>query len=180
MCAITEFIDRTPLRPSDRVRLEHMTRCIAHRGPDAEAFYLNGFAALGHRRLKIIDLASGQQPLFYEDGPVVVLLNGENYDFLKFKTELEAKGHVFDTHCDTEIIVHAFEEYGTECPKKVHGMFPFAVYDSKAKQVFMARGRVSKKPLYYPEEDGRSLFFPDVMSLLKGIRRQARLQPRPD
>src|SRR5690349_11301344 len=129
MCGIAGFIDRKPLAPADKALLESMTRCIAHRGPDAEGFFFDGPVAFGHRRLKIIDLSSGQQPLFNEDGSVVVVFNGEIYNFLEIKSDLEAKGHSFKTHCDTEVIVHAWEEYGTECPKLFRGMFAFALYD---------------------------------------------------
>ncbi len=102
---------------------------MTHRGPDAEGYFVRGHVALGHRRLKIIDLEGGKQPLFNEDDSIVVVYNGEIFNFQQIKAELEAKGHRFRTHSDTEVIVHAYEEYGDACPTHFRGMFAFAVYD---------------------------------------------------
>jgi asparagine synthase (glutamine-hydrolysing) len=153
----------------DQSLLERMTRTLAHRGPDAEGLFVHENVGLGHRRLSIIDLSSGQQPLFNEDGTVVVVYNGEIYNFKETKAELEALGHVFRTHCDTEVIVHAYEQWGASCPSKFRGMFAFAVFDRKTGDVFLCRDRVGVKPLYYAIEDGRLLFASEIKAILPGL-----------
>lgn len=156
----------------DRALLERMTRSMAHRGPDDQGVFVHENVGLGHRRLSIIDLSSGHQPLFNEDGTVVVVYNGEIYNFREIKTELEARGHVFKTHCDTEVIVHAYEQWGADCPNKFRGMFAFAIYDLKTGDVFLCRDRVGVKPLYYTVEDGRLLFASEIKAILPALARK--------
>jgi len=135
-----------------------MLDAIRHRGPDDEGIYLGTQVALGHRRLSIIDLKSGHQPLSNEDGTVWIVFNGEIYNFKELRTWLLTKGHVFRTHSDTEVIVHLYEELGPRCLEKLRGMFAFAIWDERKKTLFLARDRVGIKPLYYCQT-GKSLVF---------------------
>ena len=121
----------------------------AHRGPDGEGLHLEPGVGLGHRRLSIIDIATGQQPLYNEDGSVVVVFNGEIYNYQELIPELQALGHVFHTRSDTEVIVHAWEAWGERCVDRFRGMFAFALYDRNRETLFMARDRLGVKPLYY-------------------------------
>jgi asparagine synthase (glutamine-hydrolysing) len=137
----------------EREQVERMNACIVHRGPDEEGVWAKGPVAIAMRRLSIIDLACGQQPMSNEDGTVWIVFNGEVYNFHDLRQRLEAKGHKFRTHSDTEAIVHAYEEWGEECPKYLRGMFAFAIYDMRGGHgnsvLFLARDRVGKKPLLY-------------------------------
>ena len=146
-----------------------MTRTLAHRGPDEEGYFINdkGFVGLGHQRLSIIDLATGQQPLSNEDGTVWISFNGEIYNYQDLIRELEAKGHIFRTRSDTEAIVHAYEEWGTDAVKKLRGMFAFAVWDENRQQLWLARDRVGKKPLYYLDDPGRFVFASEIKAILQ-------------
>lgn len=143
---------------------------MTHRGPDAEGYFVHGHVALGHRRLKIIDLEGGKQPLFNEDDSVVVVFNGEIFNFQQIKTELESKGHRFRTHSDTEVIVHAYEEYGEACPTRFRGMFAFAVYDIARDRLLLARDRLGIKPLYYHVDGERLLFASEVKPILHALQ----------
>ena len=139
---------------------------MIHRGPDAEGFFVTEHVALGHRRLKIIDLEGGKQPMFNEDESIVVVFNGEIFNFVQIKAELEAKGHRFRTHSDTEVIVHAYEEYGELCPTHFRGMFAFAVYDIARNRLLLARDRLGIKPLYYHFDGERLLFASEIKPIL--------------
>ena len=121
----------------------------AHRGPDGDGVFLAPGVGLGHRRLSIIDVATGQQPLFNEDGSVVVVFNGEIYNYRELIPELQALGHVFHTRSDTEVIVHAWESWGEACVDRFRGMFAFALYDDNTETLFLARDRLGVKPLFY-------------------------------
>lgn len=136
-------------RTFDRALLTRMTDAIAHRGPDESGVHLERHVALGHRRLSIIDIATGQQPLFNEDGSVAVVFNGEIYNFQELVPELQAAGHVFHTNSDTEVIVHAWEQWGETCVERFRGMFAFALWDRNRRTLFLARDRMGVKPLYY-------------------------------
>src|SRR5688572_10010386 len=154
MCGIAGFIDMWdsgPPRATEKRAsiLDRMCRTMTHRGPDDQGTQLTPGVALGMRRLAIIDLVSGHQPISGEDGSVTVVFNGEIYNFQELKLELEARGHTFKTHSDTEVIVHAYEESGSECVHGMRGMFAFAIWDEKARALFIARDRAGKKPLYY-------------------------------
>ena len=135
-----------------------MLGTIRHRGPDDEGVYVGSQVTLGHRRLSIIDLSGGHQPLSNEDGTVWIVFNGEIYNFNELRTLLISKGHVFKTRSDTETIVHLYEEFGPQCVEKLRGMFAFAIWDEKKKALFLARDRVGIKPLYY-SQNGKSLVF---------------------
>lgn len=146
MCGIAGYVGER-----DDELLRRMTDSLTHRGPDAGGYYGHGLVSLGHRRLSIIDLSQGQQPLFNEDRTVVVVYNGEIYNFRPLRDELVARGHRFATHTDTECIVHAYEEWGTACVERLHGMFAFVLYDQNRQRLFGARDRLGKKPLYFYE-----------------------------
>jgi asparagine synthase (glutamine-hydrolysing) len=152
-----------------------MADAITHRGPDDEGFYASGQIALGFRRLSIIDLSGGHQPLSNEDGTVWVVFNGEIYNYQSLRQDLITRGHVFKTNSDTEVIVHLYEEYGRDCVPKLRGMFAFALWDSFAKTLFMARDRVGIKPLYYHIAKDFLSFGSEIKALLSdpSIHREA-------
>src|SRR5271155_207110 len=126
-----------------------MADAIKHRGPDDEGYYCSGPVGLGFRRLSIIDLNTGHQPISNEDGTVWIVFNGEIYNYQELREFLLAKGHVFKSQTDTETIVHLYEEFGEACVEKLRGMFGFAIWDERQQTLFMARDRIGIKPLYY-------------------------------
>lgn len=165
MCGISGILD-TGSAP-ERALIEKMNRIMEHRGPDGEGYHLDGPVALGHRRLSIIDLSGGAQPLSNEDDSVWITFNGEIYNFPALREELLALGHRFRTRSDTETIVHAWEEWGEDCPKRLRGMFAFAIWDKRRKVLFLARDRMGKKPLYYYSDGKRFLFASEIKALLQ-------------
>ena len=167
MCGIAGIYHEHADRSVDPDLLERMNTAIAHRGPDGAGTHRGGGIGLAHRRLAIIDRAGGRQPLFNEDGTVAVTYNGEIYNFQELFQELRARGHVFRTHCDTEAIVHAWEEWGEACVTRFRGMFAFAIWDDRAQTLFLARDRLGIKPLYYaPLADGTLVFGSELKSVL--------------
>src|SRR5436853_157718 len=143
--------------------LRRMTDVLAHRGPDGEGHYLDGPLGLCHRRLAIIDLSpAGHQPMANETGNVVVTYNGEIYNFQKLRIELEARGHQFHSKTDTEVIVHAYEEWGDECVRRFNGMFAFAIWDKPNQRLFLARDRYGIKPLYWHFRNGTLIFASEI------------------
>jgi len=167
MCGIAGIVDIVGQQPIDSALLHRMTDRLAHRGPDGSGFYITHGVGFGHRRLAIIDVAGGQQPLFNEDGTVSITFNGEIYNYQELMAELERKGHRFKTRSDTEVIVHAWEEWGEATVNRLRGMFAFAVWDENRKTLFLARDRFGKKPLYYSVlGDGRLLFASEMKALL--------------
>ncbi len=167
MCGITGIIDLRGRRSFEATVLQRMNEAIHHRGPDEAGLHLAPGVALGHRRLSIIDLATGQQPLFNEDGSVVVVFNGEIYNFQSLVPELEALGHVFRTHSDTEVIVHAWEAWGEDCVNRLRGMFAFVLWDENRQTLFVARDRLGVKPMYYALlPDGQFIFGSELKALL--------------
>ena len=168
MCGIVGIVDLEGSRGIDRDQLARMNSVQLHRGPDEGDVYIEPGVGLGHRRLAIIDLSSGQQPLFNEDRSVVVVYNGEIYNYAGLVAELQAAGHTFRTHCDTEVIVHAWEEWGADCVRRFNGMFAFALWDRNRQTLFLGRDRLGKKPLYYARlADGRLIFASELKSLLE-------------
>lgn len=167
MCGLVGIFDCWRTRPIDGRVLQAMNDAVQHRGPDDGRVFQERGIGLGHRRLAIIDLAAGQQPLFNEDGSVCVVYNGEIYNFREIARELTELGHVFRTHCDTEVIVHAWEAWGADCVTRFRGMFAFAVYDANHQCVFLGRDRLGIKPLYYSFlNDGRLIFGSELTPLL--------------
>ena len=166
MCGITGIIDLTFQRDINRTLLNDMNETQYHRGPDESGLHLEKGIGLGHRRLSIIDLSSGQQPLFNEDKSVVVTYNGEIYNFQDLAQELKACGHTFRTHSDTEVIVHAWEEWGESCVKRFRGMFAFAIWDRNQQTLFLARDPLGKKPLHYAKlSDDHFIFSSELKAL---------------
>src|SRR6187431_653475 len=167
MCGITGIFDARGARPIARVTLHRMNESQHHRGPDEGSLHIEPGLGLGHRRLSIIDVSNGQQPIFNEDGSVVVIYNGEIYNYQELISELLALGHVFRTKSDTEVIVHAWESWGEDCVKRFRGMFAFALWDRNKKTLFLARDRLGVKPMYYAVlDDGMLLFGSELKSLL--------------
>ncbi|CAN5854369.1 amidotransferase 1, exosortase A system-associated [soil metagenome] len=170
MCGIAGFISKEKNAPvGERGQLlDEMCRVITHRGPDEQGTIVKDRAALGMRRLSIIDLKTGQQPIFDCAGNLAIVFNGEIYNFLELKSDLEKRGHKFKTHSDTETIVHAFEEFGTDCLKHLRGMFAFAIYDFRDESLFIARDRVGKKPLFFSKtKQGNFVFGSELKSLIE-------------
>jgi asparagine synthase (glutamine-hydrolysing) len=167
MCGITGVFDTRGRRDIDRDLISRMNEAQHHRGPDEGGVLIEPGVGLGHRRLSIIDLATGQQPLFNEDCSVAVIFNGEIYNFQELIPELVALGHVFHTRSDTEVIVHAWEAWGADCVKRFRGMFAFALYDRNRETLFLARDRLGVKPLHYALlPNGQLLFGSELKSLL--------------
>src|SRR5712692_4531861 len=156
MCGIAGIFDLRGRAEIDRGLLRRMTGNLEHRGPDGDGFHHGPGIGLGYRRLAIIDLAGGNQPLYNEDGMVCVVFNGEIYNFQPLIAELIALGHFFSSRSDTEVIVHAWEEWGEACLDRFNGMFAFALWDQRREVLFLARDRLGEKPLYYAFlNDGR-------------------------
>lgn len=168
MCGITGFIskDRNVSIEQRTELLDKMCASIKYRGPDEQGMLVRERAALGMRRLSIIDIKTGQQPIFSDDGNLAIIFNGEIYNFRELRTELTSLGHKFKTNSDTEVIVHAYEEFGTDCLKKLRGMFAFAIWNFREEKLFIARDRVGKKPLFYGLTDKGSFVFGSELKTL--------------
>ena len=166
MCGIAGIVSLEG-KPVFEREVRDMCMSIAHRGPDDEGYYFGTGVGLGMRRLSIIDVASGRQPVRNEDGTVWVVFNGEIYNFRELRRKLEGCGHVFYTHTDTETIVHLYEEYGKRLVEHLRGMFAFALWDERKRQLLIARDRVGIKPLYYAETGGRLVFASELKSILQ-------------
>ena len=179
MCGIVGFIHPSPDAPIDRRALKEALRLIAHRGPDGEGVFIGKGAALGHRRLSIVDLENGAQPMFNEDGAIAVAFNGEIYNHAALRAELRAHGHRFATRCDTEVIVHGYETWGQGVFTRLRGMFAIAIWDSRRRRLLLARDRVGIKPLYWTRDDrsGALLFASEIKSLFAfdSVPRRARI-----
>jgi asparagine synthase (glutamine-hydrolysing) len=167
MCGITGIFDTRGTRAVHVPSLQRMNDSQHHRGPDEGSVHVEPGVGFGHRRLSIIDIATGQQPLFNEDGSVAIVFNGEIYNYQELIPELQSLGHVFHTKSDTECIVHAWEQWGAECVQRLRGMFAFVIWDRNRQQLFMARDRLGVKPLYYALlDDGTLLFGSELKSLM--------------
>lgn len=162
MCGIVGLV--TKKEKENTIKL--MSDRIKHRGPDGDGYFIDGDVALGHRRLSIIDLSSGDQPMFNEDGSVVTVFNGEIYNYQELKEELIALGHDFKTKSDTEVLVHGYEEWHTDLPKHLRGMFAFAIYDKNKNEVFLARDNFGIKPLYYAKMNDTFMFASEIKAFL--------------
>lgn len=193
MCGITGVVHWDGRDVEPRV-LEGMATTLVHRGPDEHGFYFNrkmpaagiekrehtrarSSVGLAHRRLSIIDLSTGQQPLCNEDGTVWIVFNGEIYNFLQLKSELVERGHQFRTNSDTEAIVHAYEEWGAKCLPRLNGMFAFAIWDTRQEQLFLARDRIGKKPLYYYSGNDTLIFGSELKAMLAYPGLETQLDP---
>ncbi len=165
MCGICGLISLKG-QPVTVETLKKMNDTLIHRGPDDEGFYIHENVGLGHRRLSIIDLNSGHQPIHNETESIWIVFNGEIYNFLELRPELEKKGHIFYTKTDTEVIIHLYEEYGEKCVEHLRGMFAFALWDKQKEQLFMARDRLGKKPLYYYHDENVFAFGSEIKAIL--------------
>jgi asparagine synthase (glutamine-hydrolysing) len=159
-------------------RAEQSTDTLSHRGPDERGTVLHCNVFLGMRRLSIIDLSGGQQPMYNEDQTCCVVFNGELYNFLDLKPELESRGHFFRTRSDTEVVLHAYEEWGFDCLRRFNGMFAFAIWDERASHLFLARDRIGEKPLYYYHDGKRLIFGSEIKAILTDPVVPRRLNPR--
>ena len=165
MCGIVGIV-RNDGKPVDEQLLSRMNNAIRHRGPDDDGFYVNGSVGLGMRRLAIIDLKGGAQPIHNQDRSSWIVFNGEIYNYLELREKLEKLGHTFYTNSDTEAIVHAYDQFGVDCPKHLRGMFAFAIWNERSQELFLARDRVGKKPLLYAHVNGQLSFASEFSALL--------------
>jgi asparagine synthase (glutamine-hydrolysing) len=166
MCGIAGMVNGNTAAPADRPRLECMGRALAHRGPDDEGFYLSGPVGLAHRRLSIVDLKDGHQPISNEDGSLWLVFNGEIYNHRALRAWLKGRGHCYRTRSDTETILHLYEEYGPRAVEELWGMFAFAIWDERKRELFMARDRLGVKPLYYVHAENGSFYFASEIKAL--------------
>ena len=157
MCGIAGFVNDMPIDVKCPV-LKRMTDIIAHRGPDSEGSYVDEHAALGHRRLSIIDLGGSSQPIYNEDRTLVITYNGEIYNYQPLREELLALGHTFATEGDTEVILHGYEQWGADVLKRLRGMFAFVIWDTKTRTLFGARDHFGIKPFYYAQMNGTFMY----------------------
>src|SRR2546425_4351519 len=178
MCGIAGFIDMQRSRESAAQLIDHMCKIIRHRGPDDQGVWTGDGVALGMRRLAIIDVAGGQQPIFNEDRTVAVVLNGEIYNFRELRSDLIRRGHRFRSHADTEVLVHLYEDFGEEMLDHLRGMFAFAIWDARRRQLFCARDRVGKKPLFWARRGSRFWFASEIYALLRDPELDA--EPNPE
>ena len=165
MCGIAGFVT---VQPSDSPSiLERMTDTIRHRGPDDSGFYRDPWASLGFRRLSIIDVAGGHQPMANEDASLFIVFNGEIFNHAALRPSLEQAGHRYTTRSDTETILHSYEQYGPDCVLRLRGMFAFAIWDKNSRKLFCARDRLGKKPFYYYWDGRLFAFASEIKALLE-------------
>ena len=178
MCGICGVTYHEKDREVSEAQIKAMCDVVRHRGPDDQGWYVKGNVGIGMRRLSIIDLTTGHQPIGNEDGSVWIVFNGEIYNYQDLRAELETKGHKFRTNSDTEAIVHAYEEYGEDCPVKLNGMFCFAIWDERRHSLFIARDRLGIKPLYYYQDSNLFAFGSELKSILQipGVPREVDVQ----
>lgn len=166
MCGICGIFDKTG-KSIDQNLLNRMMSLLQHRGPDGEGQFIDTEVGLGHRRLSIIDVEGGDQPIGNEDGSLQIVFNGEIYNFVELRKELKASGHNFKTRSDTEVIIHAYEQWGEDCVNRFNGMFAFALWNSRRRELFMARDHLGIKPLYYVDLGDRIIFASEIKALLQ-------------
>ena len=164
MCGIAGIV-RDDGSDVDQTLVAGMCTAIRHRGPDDDGFYFAAGVGLGMRRLAIIDLKSGQQPIHNQDRTAWIVFNGEIYNYRELRGKLEKLGHSFYTNSDTEAIIHAYDQYGPDCPSHLRGMFAFAIWDERTQELFIARDRVGKKPLLYAQVNGQFIFGAEFSAL---------------
>lgn len=177
MCGIVGILDRTGQTPIDSELLKRMTACLIHRGPDDDGYYIENNLGFGFRRLSIIDLSGGVQPMFNEDKSIALVCNGEIYNYRELRREMEQKGHSFASDCDVEVILHLFEEEGTAFIRRLNGQFAFALFDIKAEKLIVARDQTGIAPLFYSQTGSHFIFSSEIKAILKhpGIKREVNL-----
>lgn len=166
MCGIVGFVDRSNTTQKEQV-IKEMMDTIVHRGPNSSGQFIDEGVALGFRRLSIIDLEGGSQPIYNEDETKIITFNGEIYNYQSIREDLIAKGHIFRTHADTEVLLHGYEEYGVELLQKIRGMFAFVIWDTEKQELFGARDHFGIKPLYYAQMNGTFMYGSEIKSFLK-------------
>jgi asparagine synthase (glutamine-hydrolysing) len=166
MCGICGILNYQSKERIGQEELERMSQTISYRGPDDNGYYLDNQIGLAHRRLSIIDLAGGRQPIFNEDKSIVLVFNGEIYNYQELSVSLIAKGHNFSTHTDAEVIIHLYEELKEECVRELRGMFAFALWDKRAEKLILVRDRVGIKPLFYAFDGTRLVFASEIKGIL--------------
>src|SRR5438067_4445030 len=177
MCGIAGQFNFQRGEPVKRETIVRMARSIAHRGPDDEGYYVAGPLGLGFRRLSIIDLAGGHQPMSDQEESVWVVFNGEIYNFLELRRELEAFGHVFQTKCDTEAIVHGYKQWGDEVLNRLNGMFGLAIWDARQKRLILARDPFGIKLIYYKVDADRMYFGSEIRSVAAATNERVDVDP---
>jgi len=168
MCGIVGIVKLNQRETVDEARLKRMRDVLRHRGPDGEGLWIEGPVGLGMRRLAIVDVAGGRQPMANEDGTVWIVYNGEVYNHADLRPELEQRGHRYRTRSDTETILHLYEENGERCVERLQGMFAFALWDQKRRRLLLARDRLGIKPLYYAWTDHELVFASEIKAILAG------------
>jgi asparagine synthase (glutamine-hydrolysing) len=166
MCGITGIFHLETERIADPLRIKRMTDLINYRGPDGEGFYFNQNLALGHRRLSIIDLSTGKQPMYSDDKAIALVFNGEIYNYIELREELKKFGYIFRTNSDSEVIIKAYQKWGIECQNKFNGMWAFALWDESKQQLLLSRDRIGEKPLHYTIFDNTLIFGSEIKSIL--------------
>lgn len=177
MCAIAGILNLADASAPSEAALRQMLAMVRHRGPDQFGIYLSDQVALGNARLSIVDLSGGQQPIANEDESLWIVFNGEIFNHIELRADLEAKGHQFTTHCDTEVILHLYEEYGPECLRQLNGQFAIAIWNERDRSLFLARDRVGVRPLFYTQAGGSLIFASEIKSILTDARVKAELDP---
>src|SRR5918996_3199385 len=166
MCGIAGIASIDGLGADAAPRAIRMRDILTHRGPDEAGLHVDAYAALAHRRLSIVDLSTGQQPASNEDGTVWIVYNGEIYNHTEIRHDLEGRGHRYRTTCDTETIVHAYEEWGDQCVHRLRGMFAFAIWDAPKRRLLLVRDRLGIKPLYWTRAGDTLLFGSEIKAIL--------------
>lgn len=177
MCAIAGILNLAEATAPTEGALRQMLAMVRHRGPDQFGIYLNDGVGLGNARLSIIGISTGQQPITNGDGSLWIVLNGEIFNYVELRADLERRGHKFETECDTEVVLHAYEEYGPDCLKLLNGQFAFAIWNENDRSLFLARDRVGKRPLFYTENRGRLIFASEIKSILAAPEVSAEIDP---
>src|SRR5882762_3268913 len=178
MCGIVGIYYFDPERPVAEADLRAMANRIVHRGPDDAGYHVEANVGIGMRRLSIIDVGGGHQPIYTPDGRHVIVFNGEVYNFQEERKELERRGHVFGTHTDTEVVLHLYAEYGLDFTDHLNGMFGLAIWDRTEHELIVVRDRIGIKPLYYYRDDRKLLFASEIKAILAypGIRAELDLE----
>ena len=166
MCGIAGAIDLENQRPIDSRMLHHMSDAITHRGPDEEGHFISGSVGLAARRLSIVDLEDGHQPVFNENRSIVAVYNGELFDHRELRKDLQKRGHTFQSQCDSEVIVHLWEQYGEQMFEHLKGQFAFALYDSRQQILLLVRDRVGICPLHWTRQDNKVYFGSEIKAIL--------------
>ena len=177
MCGIAGILNLQPARPVGRSELEQMVGMLYHRGPDGTGYYQDETVGLGHARLSIIDIAGGDQPIHNETESVWVVFNGEIFNYIELRQELEKQGHTFYTHSDTEVLVHLYEQYGEAFVQHLNGQFAIAMWDKRAQKLILVRDRIGIVPLFYTQRDNRLLFASEVKAILPVLGERPELNP---